>query len=196
MPVESEDGSVLSSYDPTSVRPTSSGPPPLSFAPEAIQEPQPGADANAMAVPFDPRYVEPFSGLMYLGALTKTFSFVGHTFSIRTLRQDEHLACALLIKEYQGTVGEMKAYATAVVAMAVSTVDGKELVIPFAESPDPYGWAFQRFEYIRKNWFPFAIDKVYTEFLDLEQKVQEVIDEMGKALGETGSTPGLKASSV
>jgi hypothetical protein len=89
----------------------------------------------------------------------------------------------------------MKAYTTAVVAMAIVTVDGKELSIPFEEPDNRFGWAYQRFEYVRTRWFPYTIDKAYEEFLDLEQQVQQVIDAMGKASGEPVSTPGSNASS-
>ena len=115
---------------------------------------------------FDRRYSEAFQGLTYVGSLTHRFDWLGHEFVIRTLGVDEQLA-----------------YAAAVVAMAVVTVDGEELPSPIGEDQLLAEWAHKRFGYVKANWFQPTINFVWQEYLQLEDKVAQVIEAMGKAFG-------------
>lgn len=128
--------------------------------------------------PFDPRYTEDFEGLMYLGALEARFHFTGHKIHIRTLTVDELLAAARIIKDYEGTVGDTRAYATALVAMCTVSVDGVGLPIPIEEGGNEYAWAYQRFDYVKARWFPFTIDYIYERYLLLEERSRSVLNEM------------------
>lgn len=132
---------------------------------------------NSEPEPFDPRYKEDFEGLMFLGALQADFSFVGHKFRIRTLTVDELLAAARIIKEYEGTVADTRAYATVMVALSVISVDGIGLPAPIAEDGD-YSWAWERFNYVKAKWFPYTIDYVYERYLMLEERSRNVINQM------------------
>jgi hypothetical protein len=143
---------------------------------------------------FDLRYVDDFEGLLYLGALTKSFKWLGHNFVIRTLSQDEVLTAPILIKPWSGTIGEAKAYATATAAICVVSVDDKELPLPVGAGAGDYAWAFQRFNYAKANWFQFTIDKIYGEYLVLENRASAVIEAMEKASGPVESTDGLNAT--
>ena len=185
----------LAPYDPADVRPQlSPDPPPSSQAPEADGS-QLGTDVAEALPEFDEKYVEDFNGLMYLGALTKTFEWVGHKFVIRTLSADEYLQVALLTKPYAGTIGEVRAYATAVVALCVDSVDGEPLPLPIQVERDDLAWAYQRFNFVKSRWFNYTIDLVYGEFLVLERRATEVLDAMGKASGWGTSTSGSDANS-
>ncbi len=157
----------------------------------------PLVDPDGIELPsFDPRYSKPFEGLLYLGALTKEFTWLGHNFVIRTIGPHEQLAIALVVKPYVGTPGEQMAYTTAVAAMCTVTVDGVELPTPIGEDAQIADWAHRRFTYVGANWFAYTIARVFQEFLELEDKVAQVIAAMGKAYGSTGSTPGSNDSSV
>lgn len=149
---------------------------------------------NQESGPFDPRYKEDFEGLAFLGALEARFSFIGHTFHIRTLATHELLAVGKIIKAYDGTIGQTKAYATAMVALATVSVDGVGLPIPHEDSNDDLDWAFQRFNYVAAKWFPFTVDYVYERCLLLEDRVLTVLTEMAdqakKAERRAGSIPG------
>jgi len=147
---------------------------------------------------FDARHKESFEGLVFLGALTHTFQWLGHTFVIRTVTSDELLAVAQIIKPWQGTIGESRAYATAMAAMSVVSVDGQALPIPIGESPgaSEYGWAYQRFNHVKARWFPFTQDKVYSEYMALDAQAAEVVTAMEKAYGSAGSTAGSNAASA
>lgn len=157
-------------------------------------------DADGKPLPsFDMRHADDLEGLVFLGALQAKFSWVGHDFIIRTLTQDEIMTSALVIKPFMGSLGEPKAYSTAIAAMCIVSVDGRELPIPIEQRPGPNGlemaWAQVRFDYVKRNWFASTVDKVYSEFLDLEAVVGEVIQAMGELYGPTESTPGSNASS-
>ncbi len=162
--------------------------------------PAPGAplvDEDGKALPsFDARYSEPLTGLLYLGALTQEFSWLGHDFVIRTIGPHEQLAIALVVKPYVGTPGEQMAYTTAVAAMCTVSVDGKELPTPIGEDAQIAEWAHRRFTYVGANWFDFTIAQVFQQFLELQDVVAKVIAAMGKAFGSTASTPGLSDTSV
>lgn len=176
-----------------------SGPPPSSTAPEENTEPHrataeappEGAASEERPLPeFDPRVRQDFDGLLFLGALTNQFEWLGHTFVIKTLSTDELLEVSLLVKEWQGTLGEMKAYSAAIVAACTVSVDGKPLPQPISANPGDLP-VRNRFNMVRR-WYPTTLDVVYDEYMQLERRVLEVMDAMGKVNGSSpmASTPG------
>jgi hypothetical protein len=174
------------SYDPTVVKQVSDA------GPVVLKDP----DGNELPS-FNPKVADDLDGLLFLGALTKRFEWLGHVFVIRTLSQDEVLTVPILMKPWQGSIGEVKAYATAMVAMCIQTVDGKELPMPYEIEKTQFTWAQQRFDYVRRSWFQYTIDKVYSEYMALEGRTQQVVDAMGEAFGSTeNSTDGLSDESV
>lgn len=139
---------------------------------------------------FDARYRQDFDGLLFIGALTKSFTWLGHSFVIKTLAVDEMLAVSLLVKHYEGSIGQGLAYRTAVAALAVTSIDGRDLPMPVGPEEDPLTWAEQRFSFAKARWFQFTIDAIYNEYLELEGRTQRVVDAMGEAFGPTGSMTG------
>lgn len=153
-----------------------------------------GKDTENQTGTFDERHKDDFEGLAFLGALEARFDYIGHRFHIRTLTVDEALAVARIVKDFEGTIGDTKAYATAMVALSVVSVDGLGLPIPHEEASVDYGWAYQRFDYVKAKWYPFTIDYVYERILLLEDRVRNVLTEMTeqakKVRSRAGSTPG------
>lgn len=148
-------------------------------------------DEEGNALPsFDPKYHEDFHGLAFIGALSKTFEWLGHKFTIRTVTVDEALAVALLTKQWAETIGGGLAYRTAMAAMCVQAIDGSDLPIPVGADPNDFAYAQQRFDYAKARWFQFTIDAIYNEYLELELKTRQVVDAMGKASGQTALTTG------
>ncbi|MGW9067904.1 hypothetical protein ACWGQT_00430 [Streptomyces yangpuensis] len=142
------------------------------------------ADDGTELPAFDERYSEDFTGLLYIGALTERFSWLGHEFVIRTLGVDEQLAVAQVTKQYEGMGGgEQLAYATAVVAMATDSVDGEDLPTPIGEDLKLAEWAHRRFSYVKANWFSYTISEVFQRYLSLEDKAAQTVAAMGKAFG-------------
>lgn len=188
--VEGQDeGLGYGSYDPTLVKPRDEE--------DQAQSPSALYDDEGNRLPsFDPRYANDFDGLVFLGALTHSFEWLGHRFTIRTLGSDDLLSIPMVIKPWQGTIGEAKAYAIAMASLCVTSVDGEELPIPVGDGRGEYAWAYQRFNYAKANWFQYTIDKVYSEYLALEAKAQAVIEAMEKASGPAALTGGSKAASA
>jgi len=167
------------------------GPPPSSTVPGDDTEPHRETDVTAEAgdaseaeepLPeFDPKHREDFEGLLYLGKLTHEFEWLGHRFLIRTLSVDESLEIGLVTRQYEGTISQAKAYQAAVVAACTIKVDGKPMPIPLTDDPGDSA-LLNRLEAV-KRWFPPTLDKIYEEFLLLEDRVTKVLDAMGKAKG-------------
>ena len=149
---------------------------------------EPQAPSVAEAPPeFDPRFRQDFEGLLYLGRLTDTFSWLGHTFTIRTLSSGEVLEVGLLHKKYVGTLADVKAYQAALVAACVVEVDGQPMPVPLTNAAADTALV-NRFNYVLRSWFPPTLDVVYERYLLLEARVGEVIEAMGKASGSTELT--------
>jgi hypothetical protein len=168
-------------YDPSSQPPTFGTPPKVEASPG---DPVPEGTTTPPPDPigFDPRWKEEFEGLLYIGALTSTFDYLGHRFIIRTLTQDEILEVTLAIKGYSDTEAYTKAEMMGVVAACVVSVDGRPLPHPI--TLDPGDTPFQnRWRYIRATWYPPVIDLVFNQYVRLEYKVREVMNSMGNLSG-------------
>lgn len=157
-------------YDPQVAAPTPDGD---GHDDEPDSEPPPAG--------FDPRHSQEFAGLLYLGALTRTFDWLGHRFVIRTMRTDELIQAALVAKRYLGSDGYAKAYQSAVTAGCVVTVDGRPIPVVPVSDTDPM--LEQRADWVMRHWFPPVLDRVYEEYVRLETVVREVMEDMGKASG-------------
>lgn len=51
---------------------------------------------------FPEEYKLPFKGLMFIGDLRRSFDWMGHSFSVRTLRTNEILEVGLITARYAG----------------------------------------------------------------------------------------------
>jgi hypothetical protein len=169
-------------YDPTALGPQ--------------EEDIPGTlrdDEGNLLPTFDPKYADGFTGLLYVGALTDEFDWLGHRFVIRTLKDGELLAVSQIIKPYQETMGADRAYADAIVAMCIISVDGEELPIPIGETKRANEWGHLRFAYVRDNWFTYTVDEVYNRYLQINSLAMKVVDALGKASAPEASIPSSNA---
>lgn len=160
-------------YDPAELVPG-----PAQAGPD--QDAAPPAPDDALPE-FDPAVRDDFKGLMYLGALSREFSWLGHRFHIRTLRSDELVEVPLIVRAYEGSEGYPRALQGAVTSACVVTVDGAPIpVLPLAKDESELRL---RYRWVMGNWFPPVLDRVYQEYILLEARVREVIQAMEKALG-------------
>jgi hypothetical protein len=143
----------------------------------------------------DERWKQDFDGLLYIGELTASFEYLGHKIRIRTLRTAEELIVAELVKQWGDTIGGTKAYATALAALAVTDVDGRPMPTPLGEAGNSSQWAYDRFIFAQR-WYPFTIDEIYTRYLELEARVREILDGLGKASTRAASPPGPPGTSA
>lgn len=109
---------------------------------------------------FPPEVREDVNGLIYLGELTDSFEFCGHTFTLRTLRAGEEFAAAQAISEYRDTLKEPDAWVTAQIGLALVAIDGDDEFCPPA-GPNPAAFAKARFNYVTKNWYWPTIHFLY-----------------------------------
>lgn len=171
---------------------------PQGDAPEpsrVTQEEDPSAPESEPVPEFDPKVRQDFEGLLYLGRLTDSFTWLGHRFTIRTLTAGEILEVGLLHRRYVGTLADVKAYQAAVVAACTLDVDGKPMPVPISnEKADTE--LLNRFEFVLRSWFPPTLDAIYERYLLLEARVEEVISAMGEAQGWTDSTLTSTGTSV
>lgn len=184
--------SGIAAYDPETVQPTSTSPAPSSqTAPgnlggttgeDGEQTPEGGEQPEESLPEFDPRFKEEFRGLIYVGALTDTFTWLGHTFVIRTLTTGELAEVALAVKVYDGSDAVLKVYQAAVVAACVISVDGQPMPTPLTN--DVNDTAFNNaFRYVMRSWFPPVLDVIYQRYYSLEIMVRQVIEAMGNHSG-------------
>lgn len=175
----------------SAVQPESPSPAPLSTAPGFGGTPGNDGQAPEQVEPqdqedplpeFDSRWQDEFEGLLYIGALTEEFTWLGHRIVIRTLTTEEMAEIALASKPYLGTEAELKAYQAGVVAASVVTVDGVPLPAPLTTAPGDTPFS-NRFRYVWKNWRPPVLDAIYQRYVSLEIKVREVIEAMGNHSG-------------
>lgn len=147
--------------------------------PSQVNEPQ-----GIESFPDDIR--EDVEGLMWLGFLEDEFDFCGHSFVIRTLRGDEELLAGVLTKEYMDTLGQSRAWAWALVSLALVAVDGDESFCP-PSGPDKRAYARARFQYCTSKWFwPVAeyIFRRYTTLLERQAQAVEAVEDFA-----SGSLP-------
>jgi hypothetical protein len=172
---------LYGAYDPQAVAPAST---PGESGSAGSDEPGAGADQPEPPVQlpeFDQRYRDEFSGLLYVGALTKTFDWLGHRFILRTLRTGELVQASLAVKDWAGSDGYLKAWQSAIVGAAVVSVDGRPLPpVPLTDQSDDTMVAV-RARYVMDHWFPPVLDYLYERYVELELVVRQVIEAMGKA---------------
>jgi hypothetical protein len=96
------------------------------------------------------------------------------------------------------TLGATKAYATAVAALAVDSIDGEPMPTPLGETGNgPSGtdqWARERFRYARR-WFAPTIDAIFTRHAQLEARVNTILNDLGKGSLPGDSAPGPSGTS-
>jgi hypothetical protein len=141
-------------------------------------------------VEFGPESQKDFEGLMHVGRLNSTFTWSGHKIKISTIDQITYLEAGLLAKPYIDSWGSFRAEVVSIVSGCLISVDDKFLPVPLYEN-DSY--LQSKFDWVKKL-HPFAIDAIYDEFLLLEARVREILDEMGKGSSQEESTPGLQES--
>lgn len=121
----------------------------------------------------------PVEGLMYLGQLTETVHFCGHTFEIKTLRPQDKFAISLVLQPYRNTIHEVDAYQALHVGVAVTAIDGDENYCP-AIGPDLEGLVRGRLKYVSENWYPPTIEHIWGRYMLLEATSARAIAELDR----------------
>jgi hypothetical protein len=138
-------------------------------------EPEP--DPADLLAEFDPRWTDEMEGLLYVGRVTHQFNLAGHRVTIATPEAMDSLKVALLIKDYQDTAGSLRALTIAAVATCLVKIDGHEL--PRGIMADGSDDMQTRFDWVARL-HTSVIDGIYREYEDLEVKVNDAIQSLGK----------------
>lgn len=156
----------------------------------AAQEDRPAQDENVETEEesFAPEVAQDVIGLIHLGHLTGRFEVMGHVFVLRTLKLGEELAVGQVVDEYAGTIVQGQAFAAALVAASLMTVDGRPVLAPLG--PDQEATIRDKFEYITQKWYTDTVLEIYAQYKTLQQrqsKAYEAIQSKSKA-SRTSST--------
>jgi hypothetical protein len=144
----------------------------LTSQPEAEVE-----DDDDVLAQFDPRWTDEMEGLLYVGRVTHSFNLGGHRITIATPEAQDSLKAAILVKQYQETAGALRALTIAALATCLIKVDGH--VLPRGIMADGSDDMEARFAWVSKL-HTAVIDGIYREYEDLEVKVAEAIESLGK----------------
>lgn len=144
--------------------------------PEEEPEEEPMADIDTE---FDPKFREPFVGLLYLGSLKNQVVRYGHTFDLATPTQRERLEGGVLHKRFINTISGEIAWAAIVVALYLTSVDGQPL-------PEPIGPAVathvaDRFNWVIDNIKGELINELFEECLLLDAQVAGVMESLAES---------------
>ena len=139
---------------------------------EDLAEPK---DAGGEWTSFNSRWRNEFEGLAYLGHLEGEVKIPYHAFTVRTLTTGEKIRVVALVREHEQSIGYARAYRAAIVAAALTLVDGKPLLVG-QKNLDVIP---QRYRYITDNWYDYVIDILYDKVNELEGQVLEVLKELG-----------------
>lgn len=176
-------------FDPEAVQPTSGSPAPstqsgdvgdTSGADGAAGGNTEAQDQKEPPPAFDERHRESFTGLLYLGALSDTFTIWGHEFVIRTLTTEDIAEVGLLTKPYEGTLAANAVYQAATLAAALVTIDGKGLPLPVVQGSSGLE---QRYKWVARSLFPPVRARLWQKYFTLETVVDDAVEAMGKVSG-------------
>lgn len=118
------------------------------------------------------------TSLLNLGKLSARMDVRGHEVSLRTLTMDEELEIGLLVSKYENTRVEGQALATACVAAAVESIDGKPFVSGLGPDESPLT---QKFHFVRKRLYWPVIKAIYEEgYIPLMERQVQALEETRK----------------
>lgn len=124
----------------------------------------------------DPSSRLDMEALLTNGKITEEVELAGHTFVIRTLTIGEELAVAEVCKAYYENFTESKAIATATVAAALESIDGRPIM--HSLGPDPVANIRQKFQYIRSKWYWVLIAELYAHYANLLDRQVNAFEEL------------------
>ena len=123
-----------------------------------------------------------FASLLTCGRRSKTITVLDHTVVVETLCGDDDLRIALYVKDYQGTLGETRAYQIGVAAAGIRTIDGFPLVQSLYEKATNDALFDQKVKKV-SEMYPTVINRIYRAVMDAEKEFVELAVKLGKLDG-------------
>lgn len=113
-----------------------------------------------------------FQSLLLVGELVREFDAFGHHFYIRTLKSGDYLRIGQLVAQYEGQLGQGKAFNIAIVAASLQLIDGESYTTEILKTSDIIT---SRFNWIRDNLYYVVVERLFQEYVTLEEKQREVL---------------------
>lgn len=173
---------VLASTDPTEA------PPPVGASPEppffdekgrrVDDTPEPEPEAEELS----PEEEIMFASLLTCGRRSKTIKILDHVVVVETLNCDDDLRIGLFVKEYEGSLGDQRAYQVGVAAAGIRSFDGRPLVTTVYEGVDENALFDEKVAKIRKM-YPTVVQRIYRAVMDAEKEFVALVERLGKSDG-------------
>lgn len=173
------DPNILASTDPSEV-------PPPQLPPEGVEEggkvvgdpPAPDEGVTELS----PEEQVMFASLLTCGRRSKVIHLLDHTVVVQTLCADDDLRIGLFVKEYQGTLGEQRAYQVGVAAAGIRTIDGAPMVHTLYEQGSEDALFDAKVVKV-SQMYPTVINRIYRAVMDAEKEFVELATKLGKLDG-------------
>lgn len=123
-----------------------------------------------------------FSTLLTCGRRSKTIKVMDHTVVVQTLNNDDDLRIGLWIKDYQGSLGEQRAYQVGVAAAGIRSIDGKPVVKTLFQEADQDALFAEKVAIVQKM-YPHATRRIYDAVIDAEKEFVQLVETLGKSNG-------------
>lgn len=142
---------------------------------------------------FPPEIRRAVEGLAYLGQLTDSVAFCGHTFVLRTLKPYHEMAIAQALQPYRNTIYEVDVFQHLHVGLALTEVDGNPNFCPQA-GPDNVAFANARLRYLTDDttgWYRPTLDFLWQRYALLEALAAKAVEELDR-LSSRGQPTSLQ----
>jgi hypothetical protein len=123
-----------------------------------------------------------FASLMTCGRRSKVISVLDHTVVVQTLCCDDDLRIGLYVKDFQGSIGEQRAYQVGVAAAGIRSIDGVPLVQGLYEQAGDDALFDQKVAKVVKM-YPTIVNRIYRAVMDAEKEFVELATKLGKLSG-------------
>lgn len=162
--------------------------------PDEAPQPPPGAGEEPFFRDEAPAPTEPeaeelspeeevmFASLLTCGRRSKTIKILDHTVVVESLNNDDDMRIGLFVKEYQGSIGDHRAYQVAVAAAGIRTFDGRPLATTVYQGVDESALFDEKVAIVRKM-YPFVTKRIFDAVIDAEKEFVGLVERLGKSNG-------------
>ena len=128
---------------------------------------------------FPPEMQQDAQSLAYLGHLSDTVDFCGHTFGIETIRPYLKFTIGQALEPYRNTLMEPQAFAAMHMGVALTSVDhDPNFCPPVGDNEREFVEARFRWLTTQTGWWQPTIDYLFAEYLRLEAEAGVTVAEL------------------
>lgn len=123
-----------------------------------------------------------FASLMTCGRRSKTIKVMDHTVVVQSLNNDDDLRIGLWLKDYEGSIGEQRAYQVGVAAAGIRSIDGRPVVTTLFAEADLDALFAEKVAIVIKM-YPHATRQIYDAVIEAEKEFVKLVETLGKSNG-------------